>query len=117
MSVISSALAFLKHSKGTAVSNGNSSNPSTNFAFLSGASFRQGIFVKAEYRYFMSASNAAFVFSTLAIEGGPPSPNEDHNEDIPDITLRTLDTEWIDKLSEARLFCRDLWVESRRNET
>jgi hypothetical protein len=52
--------------------------------------------VNAEYRYFKSASIAAFCFSVFAAEFPEPRPKLDHNEDIPDITLRTLDTEWID---------------------
>jgi hypothetical protein len=48
MSQISNELTFLNATRGTAVSNGNSSKPSTSLAFLSGANLRQGIFVKAE---------------------------------------------------------------------
>jgi hypothetical protein len=60
----------------------------------SGASRRQGIFVKAEYRYFRSDSVAAFCFSVLAADPLPePIPRFDHRLDMPDITLRTLETE------------------------
>lgn len=92
MSQISNELTFLKANKGTAVSKGNSSKPSINRDFLSGASLRHGILVKAEYRYFKSASSAAFALA-LFISADVPSPKEDHSELIPVMTLLTLDTE------------------------
>jgi hypothetical protein len=45
---------------------------------------------------------AAFVFSILA-EFPEPSPNEDHSDDIPDMTLLTDDTECMDKASDDLL--------------
>ena len=57
-----------------------------------------------------SASNANFDFSILLADGGPPKPNEDHRDDMPDMTLRTLDVEWIDRLSMS-------WRDVRLNET
>jgi hypothetical protein len=48
--------------------------------------------VKAEYRYFRSVSRAALAFSDL--EGSlEPSPMDDQIILIPDMTLRTLETE------------------------
>lgn len=92
MSQISKVVVFLNASSGTAVSKGNSSYPSTRRALRSGASLRQGTLVKAEYKYFRSASKAALAFSCrVAIEG--PKPKFVHILDIPDMTLRTLDTE------------------------
>jgi hypothetical protein len=93
MSLISKALIFLNARRGTAVSNGNSSYPSISLARRSGERRRHGIFVKAEYRYFRSASIAVFCFSVLAAEPPEPKPKFDHKLDMPDITLRTLDTE------------------------
>jgi hypothetical protein len=93
ISLISRALIFLKAYSGTAESNGNSSYPSISRARRSGASRRQGIFVKAEYRYFRSASRANFCFSVRAAELPEPKPKLDHRLVIPDITLLTLDTE------------------------
>ena len=104
ISIISKALKFLKEWRGTAVSNGNSSYPRIKRARRSGASRRQGILVKAEYRYFVSASRAALAFSDLETGSLDTRPNEDQSELIPDITLRTLDTEWIESRSP-----RDRW--------
>jgi hypothetical protein len=54
--------------------------------------------VKAEYRYFRSVSRAALAFSDL--EGSlEPSPIDDQIILIPDMTLRTLDTEWMESRS------------------
>jgi hypothetical protein len=116
MSLISKALKFLNAMRGTAVSNGNSSYPSISLIFLSsGASLKHGILVNAEYKYFKSVSVAAFCFSVRAAELLVPSPKFDHKDDIPDITLRTLDTEWIDPWSEpARPLGRCDWL---KNET
>ena len=57
--------------------------------------------VKAEYRYFKSASMAAFCLSPLEV-ALEPRPKLAHREDIPDITLLTLDTECMDPVSEPR---------------
>lgn len=70
--------------------------------------------VKAEYRYFKSASVAAFCFSVFAAAPPAPKPKFDHNEVIPDMTLRTLETECIDPLSDPRPFGRCDWL---KNET
>jgi hypothetical protein len=69
--------------------------------------------VKAEYRYFKSASMAAFCLSPLAAPE-EPMPKLAQSEDIPDITLLTLDTEWMDPVSEPRPLGRCDWV---RKET
>jgi hypothetical protein len=61
-------------------------------ALWSGASRKHGILVKAEKRYFKSSWRAAFCFSALAALF-PDSRREDQREDMPDITLRMLDTE------------------------
>lgn len=113
ISQISSTLTFLNARSGTAVSKGNSSNPSTSRAFRSGANLRQGIFVNAEYKYFRSASSAALAFSfRLAME--PPKPKFDQRLDMPDMTLLTLETECMDKLSEDRFLRADEFL---RNDT
>jgi hypothetical protein len=52
--------------------------------------------VKAEYKYFKSASKATLALSDLEIESLEPSPKEDQRPLMPDMTLRTLETEWID---------------------
>jgi len=70
--------------------------------------------VKAEYRYFKSASIAAFCFSPRAAAPPEPRPKFAQREDMPDITLLTLDTEWVDTTSEARPLGRCDWL---RNET
>lgn len=49
--------------------------------------------MKAEYRYLISTSKAALALSDLEEESLDPNPNEDQSELIPDMTLRTLDTE------------------------
>jgi hypothetical protein len=87
--------------------------PAMRRALWSGASLRHGIFVNAEYRYLMSSSSRAFCFSFLAslIED---RRRDDHNEDMPDITLRMLETECIESRSEGR--CLSRWV-LLRNDT
>lgn len=55
--------------------------------------------VKAEYRYLRSASMEALAFSDLVDESLEPMPKEDQRPLIPDMTLRTLDTEWMESLS------------------
>lgn len=99
MSMISKALRFLKEWSGTAVSKGNSSYPLIKRARWSGAKRKQGIFVKAEYRYFRSCSKANLAFSDLEMESLDPKPKEDQRPLMPDMTLRTLDTEWIESRS------------------
>lgn len=42
---------------------------------------------------------ASLAFSDLETESLDPRPKEDQSELIPDMTLRTLDTEWIESLS------------------
>lgn len=98
ISMISRALRFLKECRGTAVSKGNSSYPLISLARWSGASLRQGIFVKEEYRYFRSASIAALAFSDFEADS-LPRPKVDQIELMPDMTLRTLDTEWMESRS------------------
>lgn len=108
MSLTSRAWTFLKTYSGTAESKGNSSYPLIKRARQSGANRRHGILVKAEYKYFRSAWIAAFCLSVLAAEIPEPSPKLAHKADMPDITLRMLETERIDPTSEPRLFER--WV-------
>lgn len=104
ISLISRALRFLKAISGTAVSNGNSSYPEMSLARRSGVSLRQGILVKAEYRYFRSSLLAACCLSILAAELVPLRPKLDQSEDIPDMTLRILETECIEPWSEPPPF-------------
>ena len=55
--------------------------------------------VNAEYRYFKSASIAAFAFSDFEALEWPPKPRLDQNALMLDITLRTLETECKESLS------------------
>jgi hypothetical protein len=70
--------------------------------------------VKAEYRYFMSASRAAFWRSVRDAEMLEPMPKLAHRADMPDMTLRMLETEWMEPTSE--LWLLDRWV-LLRNDT
>lgn len=54
--------------------------------------------MNAEYKYFKSASIAALAFSVF--DALPwPRPKLDQNEFMPDMTLRTLETECRESLS------------------
>jgi hypothetical protein len=92
----------LKAKRGTALSKGNSSYPEMSLALWSGASLKHGILVKAEKRYFKSSCRAAFCFSTLAAVFDDRR-REDQSEDMPDMTLRMLETEWIESRSDDRV--------------
>jgi hypothetical protein len=70
--------------------------------------------VKDEYRYVISAWAAAFCLSDRAAEMLAPMPKLDHNEEIPDMTLLTLETECMEPTSEPWLL--DLCV-LLRNDT
>lgn len=52
--------------------------------------------MKAEYRYFRSISKAALALSDLDGVSFDPMRKDDQRSVIPDITLRTLETEWIE---------------------
>jgi hypothetical protein len=69
--------------------------------------------VKDEYRYLKSSWSCTFCLSNLAtlLE---PMRRDDQSEDMPDMTLRTLDTECIESRSED--FCLFRWA-VLRNET
>jgi hypothetical protein len=58
--------------------------------------------VNAEYKYLRSSWSNAFCFSALAALLDPIR-KLDQRDDMPDMTLRTLDTEWIELPSE--FFC------------
>src|SRR5947209_7788688 len=103
MSVISRAVTFLKHSNGTAVSNGNSSYPLMRRALGSGHKRKQGILVNAEYMYLRSVLMACLAFSFLESCELDPRPKDDHREDIPDMTLFTEETECMDRASDDLL--------------
>jgi hypothetical protein len=70
--------------------------------------------VKAEYRYFMSESSAAFCLSVLAADILALMPRLAHNADMLDMTPPTLETERMEPTSESRLLER--WV-LPRNDT
>lgn len=56
--------------------------------------------MNAEYRYFRSMSSCALTFSVFAaLAVGDPNPKPDHRFDMPDMTLRTLETEWTESWS------------------
>jgi hypothetical protein len=56
--------------------------------------------VKAEYRYFKSFSKAALAFSDLDSESLEPRPKDDQKALMDDTTLRMLDTECMESLSD-----------------
>lgn len=107
ISLISKALRFLKAIRGTAVSKGNSSYPEISLARRSGVNRRQGILVKAEYRYLRSSLFAASCLSILAAELAPLRLKPDHSDVMPDMTLRMLETECIEPWSEPLFGCCD----------
>lgn len=96
-SQISNELTFLKANNGTAVSKGNSSKPAISRALWSGESRRAGIFVKHEYKYFISSRCCAICFSAFATL--LDSVRVDHTDDMLDMTLRTLETDRRDSAS------------------
>lgn len=55
--------------------------------------------MNAEYKYLKSSWSKAFCFSALAALFDPIR-KLDQREDMPDMTLRTLDTEWTELPSE-----------------
>lgn len=61
--------------------------------------------MKAEYKYLKSSCSNAFCFSALATLLDPMR-KVDQSDDMPDMTLRTLDTEWIEFPSEFFCLCR-----------
>lgn len=69
----------------------------------SGVSRSDGSLVKAAYMYFMSFSNASLAFSLF--DELLDKPILDHKELMPDMTLRMLDTEWIESPSLRPVGC------------
>jgi hypothetical protein len=68
--------------------------------------------VKAEKRYFKSSWSAAFCLSALAALFDVRR-RDDQREDIPDITLRMLETECIESRSEGLVLLR--WALLRKD--
>jgi hypothetical protein len=67
--------------------------------------------VNAEYKYLRSSWSWTFCLSSF-VALFEPMRRDDQSEDMPDMTLRTLDTECTESRSED--FCLFRWAELRK---